>query len=52
MLVDLTDVKSAVGEIFVIYAVGHLLGLKAEHILESLRITTLEGMHLVVEEVA
>ena len=52
MTVGLTYVKSAVREIFVIYTVGHLFGLKAEHILQALGISTLEGVRLVVQKVA
>ena len=52
MLIDLPHIKSAIGKLGMVYAVGHIFGLKAEHILLCLRITALEGVRFVIEEVA
>ena len=48
MRVNFADIKSAIGEIFMIYTVGHFLGFKAEHVLKSLRISSLEWVRLIV----
>lgn len=47
MYIGVTYIKSTVCKVLVIYAVGHILGLKAEHILPALRVAAIEGMRLV-----
>ena len=52
MVVFLSYVKSAIGKFGMIYAIGHLFGLKAEHILLALGITALEGVLCIDQEIA
>ena len=47
MYIGVAYIKSTVCKVLVIYAVGHILGLKAEHILPALRVAAIEGMGLV-----
>ena len=52
MSINLTNVKSTIGEAVVVYAIGHFFGLKAKHILNSLRISALKGMIGIIQKIS